>query len=240
MELFYSHQVEDGFMRLSVEESAHCCRVLRHHVGDLIQVIDGQGNMYDCRLTCDDPRATEGEVEEVHEGWGLHPYHLTMAVCPTKNIDRFEWFAEKSVELGVDCIQPVIGEHSERKVIKTERIRSIVLSATKQSLKGALPEVNDCMSVKEFIRSTSNNSEALKLIAHCMETDNQRFGIHELLGAYKGQEIIILIGPEGDFSPAEVQEAIEAGYKPVHLGPSRLRTETAAVTAVAAVYFNYL
>lgn len=239
MEIFYAYDVGAGMARLSAEESAHCCRVLRRRTGDVIQVIDGAGTMYDCRLTDDNPRGAEAEILQRHEGWGSHRYDLTMAVCPTKNSDRYEWFVEKAVELGVDCIQPVIGDHSERKVLRTDRVRGIVLSATKQSLKATVPTVCEPMPVKEFIAS-QKDSKSLKLIAYCFEGEQERISITEALSSFEGESVVVMIGPEGDFSPEEAAAAIEAGFVPVHLGDSRLRTETAAVTAVSAVYFKYI
>jgi 16S rRNA (uracil1498-N3)-methyltransferase len=172
-------------------------------------------------------------------GWGSHPYHLTLAVCPTKNNDRYEWFAEKATELGVDRIVPVIGDRSERKVFKTDRLRKIVLSATKQSLKARLPQVEEPTGVKEFIAHA--DPDALRLIAYCFEDEGHpRISIKEALSAFAGDRVEILIGPEGDFSPEEARLALDSGFVPVHLGASRLRTETAAVTAAEAVYFKYL
>ena len=161
-------------------------------------------------------------------GFGSHPYHLTMGVCPTKNADRFEWFAEKATEIGVDVIAPVIGDHSERKVFKTDRIKRLVLSA--------LPEVAEPVSVKEFIETA--DADALRIICYCFEGETERISIKDVLAASDKEKIYVLIGPEGDFSPAEVSLALERGWKPVHLGDSRLRTETAALTATAAVYFS--
>ena len=176
------------------------------------------------------------------ENWGSHPYNLHMAVCPTKNNDRYEWFAEKACEIGLDEVSPVIGEHSERRVFKTARIEKILVSAAKQSLKGAVPVVNEPVPVKEFIRDCSSASESsLKLIAYCFEDETvPRRSIKEVLQTYEGQDIVVLIGPEGDFSHEEAELAIANGFIPVHLGDSRLRTETAALTAVAAAYFRYM
>jgi 16S rRNA (uracil1498-N3)-methyltransferase len=162
-----------------------------------------------------------------------------MAVCPTKNNDRFEWFVEKATELGVDVISPLIGERSERKVFKSERSRKIVLSAMKQSLKSSLPGVSDPVGVKEFITGCT---AGIKMICYCFEDqDIPRKSVTEVLaGAPEGCSIAVMIGPEGDFSPQEAELALAHGFIPVHLGPSRLRTETAAVTAVAAVYLHFL
>ena len=182
-------------------------------------------------------------VLSAEKEWGSHPYRLHMAVCPTKNNDRYEWFAEKACEIGMDEVSPVIGEHSERRIFKTARIEKILVSASKQSLKGAVPAVNEPVSVKEFIEtySTPDHADVLKLIAYCFEDENTpRRSIKEVLNGYNGSEIVILIGPEGDFSRAEAELAMAKGFIPVHLGESRLRTETAALTAVSAVYFHHL
>ncbi len=288
MELFYSNDISGGFVRLDEEESGHCVRVLRHRAGDEIRVIDGRGTLLQCRITADRPKAVEAEVISRIGEWNAHPYRLTMAVCPTKNIDRYEWFAEKATEIGVDAIVPVIGEHSERRVVKTPRLEKIVLSAAKQSLKATLPEIVEPVSVKDFILtgvaassdvpgSLSKNVPAdagveasevpLRLIACCFEdADHPRCSVREALvewlranfsalaeagvAAYEENtaarggrlsdgdipEVTILIGPEGDFSEDELRMAIELGYIPVHLGPSRLRTETAALLCVEEVY----
>ena len=236
MEIFYAYRIDGGCCYLDAEESGHCVRVLRHREGDTVSVIDGEGTMYSCVLTEASPKEAVARIEESHPGWGGHDYILNMAVCPTKNADRYEWFAEKATEVGVDCIIPVIGERSERRVFKTERLRRLLLSAAKQSLKSRIPEVAEPVSVREFIKTAP---EGLKLIAYCFEGEQKRISIQEALQSYKGSgEISVLIGPEGDFSPEEAAEALAAGFIPVHLGASRLRTETAALTAVMAVYLR--
>jgi len=246
MELFYSRDIEGGICRLDQDESGHCVKVLRHRAGDEISVIDGCGTLYRCRITSDSPKGVEAMVLSSEEGWGGHPYRLHMAVCPTKNNDRYEWFAEKACEIGMDEVSPVIGEHSERRVFKTARIEKILVSAAKQSLKAAVPVVNEPVSVREFIETYgSTDPDAvptpLRLIAYCFEDENvPRRSIKEVLAGYEGSEIIVLIGPEGDFSRAEAELALARGFVPVHLGASRLRTETAALTAVSAVYFRHM
>lgn len=244
MELFYTKDITDGICRLSEEESAHCVRVLRHRSGDHINVIDGQGTFYDCTIIDASPKSVTASVDAIQECWGAHDYHLTMAVCPTKNIDRYEWFAEKATEIGIDTIVPLIGEHSERKIVKTERVRKILLSATKQSLKGSIPQICETLSVFDYIQSVKDSS-ALKLIAYCFEDDTSpRASIKAVLDKYysdgPSRDIIIMIGPEGDFSRKEAECALECGFIPIHLGESRLRTETAALTAVQAVYLQYM
>lgn len=236
MEIFYSKQVSGGICRLDEEESGHCVKVLRHRESDEIFVIDGEGTLYTCRIIDASPKAAEAQILREEPDWGAHPYWLQMAVCPTKNLDRYEWFAEKATELGIDEIVPVIGEHSERKVFKTERLRRILLSASKQSLKGAIPEVAEPLSVRQFIESA--DPDALRLICCCFEGEVPRRSVNDVLKETGADRIIVLIGPEGDFSRDEAALAIEKGFIPVHLGPSRLRTETAALTAVEAVYLN--
>ncbi len=277
MELFYAHKVDGGFAYLDAEESAHCVRVLRHRVGDEISVIDGSGSLMHCVLSDDSPKEAAARVVSQKGGWGAHPYYLRMAVCPTKNIDRYEWFVEKSVELGVDEIVPVIGEHSERRTLRLDRLQRIAVSAAKQSLKGAVPVIAEPLSVAEFVRGEAgglplpDGSGEIRLIAYCSDDVVPRGSIMDALAEAlpsaaekrlvrapeKGaryqhspavetlahasagaSRVTVLIGPEGDFSQEEVRAALDAGFIPVHLGPSRLRTETAALTAVQAVYLT--
>ena len=232
MELFFADDIQETRVRLDAEESAHCVRVLRHRPGDEISVIDGVGTLYRCALEIADAKGAEARILERTPGFGAHPYHLTMAVCPTKNIDRFEWFVEKATEIGVDVIAPVIGERSERKVLKTERLKRLALSATKQSLKAAIPQIAEPQSVRDFIAAAP--ADSLKLICYCFD-DVPRLPVTNVLNP-DIKDILILIGPEGDFSPEEAALAREKGWIPVSLGDSRLRTETAAVVAATAVY----
>ena len=160
MELFYAYEVNGRYCRLDAEESGHCVRVLRHRAGDPVDVIDGQGTLFHCRLTQDSPKGAEAEILSQQADWGSHPYRLTLGCCPTKNNDRFEWFVEKATELGVDRIVPLIGEHSERKVYKTERALRIALSATKQSLKARIPEIAEPLSVKDFLCHSERSEES--------------------------------------------------------------------------------
>lgn len=244
MELFYSNDIQGGICRLDQDESGHCIRVLRHHSGDTISVIDGEGTLHQCRITCDSHKGVEAAVISSENGWGSHPYRLHLAVCPTKNNDRYEWFAEKACEMGFDELTPVIGDHSERRILKTPRIEKILISASKQSLKAAVPQVNEPVSVRDFIKANAAPSKEdgiLRLIAWCFESEDAvRRSIREVLDGYDGKDIIILIGPEGDFSREEGELAVSCGFVPIHLGNSRLRTETAAVTAAAGVYFRYM
>lgn len=247
MEIFYSKEFNGEICLLGQEESNHCVKVMRHRCGDEISVMDGCGTLYRCRILSDSPKQVQALILGSMEGWGSRPYRLHLAVAPTKNSDRYEWFVEKACELGVDRITPVIGEHSERKVFKTARIEKIAVSAAKQSLKAYVPQIDVAVGVSEFISETEAASGAegkekiLKLIACCFEDgNNPRRSIKEVLDNSGCNDIIVLIGPEGDFSVREVETAVRAGFIPVHLGPSRLRTETAAVTAAEAVYFKYI
>ena len=244
MELFYSQEIEGGICRLDHDESGHCIKVLRHRAGDEISVIDGRGTLYKCRITSDSHKGVEAIVVDSVADWGSHPYRLHLAVCPTKNNDRFEWFAEKACEMGFDELSPVIGDHSERRVLKTARVEKILVSAAKQSLKAAVPVVNEPISVKEFISGFQNeasDSTPLKLIAYCFDDERvPRRSIKEVLDGFEGTDVIVMIGPEGDFSREEAELALQAGFIPVHLGASRLRTETAALAATASIYFRYM
>ena len=245
MELFYSQDIAGGLCRLDQDESGHCVKVLRHRNGDDISVIDGCGTLHRCRIISDSPKGVEAAILSSEKDWGGHPYRLHMAVCPTKNNDRYEWFAEKACEMGFDELSPVIGEHSERKVLKTARVEKILVSAAKQSLKATVPAVNEPVQVAEFINAWGQQADEegkpLRLIAYCFEDENiPRRNIKEVLESYEGTDIIIMIGPEGDFSHDEARLALESGFIPVSLGESRLRTETAALAAVAAAYFRYM
>ena len=242
MELFYAYEVSGSVALMDAEESNHCVKVLRHRVGEEIDVIDGEGTLYHCRITDDNPKHAEATVLSSQEDWHSRPYHLTLGCCPTKNNDRFEWFVEKATEIGVDRIVPLIGDRSERKVYKTERAKKIALSATKQSLKARIPVIEEPVTVKEFLREEIpyQVGDDVKMIAYCFEGDQKRVSIMDVLREIQARNITILIGPEGDFSPEEAKLAVENGYIPIHLGPSRLRTETAAVTAAEAVYLLLL
>lgn len=240
MELFYSPAISEGETTLSSEESNHCIKVLRHKEGDTIHIIDGGGTLYECEITDANPKSLGFNILSRTENYGTHPYRLVMAVAPPKNIDRFEWFAEKATEIGLDEITPLFGEFSERKVFKPERVERIIVSAAKQSHKGAVPMLNEAVRVKDFIEQTKD-ADALKMICWCGDAGSLgsvKTPITEILDSYKGNNIIVMIGPEGDFSTGEVEQAVAAGWKITSLGESRLRIETAALTAVAAVYLK--
>lgn len=247
MEVFYSDDIRDGRIRLSPEESAHCVKVLRHRVGDEVYVSGGDGNLYRCSVEEADSRAAVVRVLSVEGGFGTHPYRLWMAVAPTKNIDRFEWFTEKATEMGVDRITPLLCDHSERRVYNHDRGRRVIVAAAKQSLKGAVPQLDELTPFKSLIEETvSSRFSGKKFIAYC-DSDiaaglNTRVPLAEAVDAVRGSsgepEALFLIGPEGDFSAEEISAALAAGFIPLSLGPSRLRTETAAVLCSAALYMS--
>jgi 16S rRNA (uracil1498-N3)-methyltransferase len=223
MALFYVPDIAERW-ELSEEEAAHALRVLRLTVGDELDITDGKGNLYRSVISSVAGKHCYVEAKEVvpvPKGWNGK---IHIAVAPTKNMDRIEWFAEKATEIGLDTITFLNCRFSERKVVKNERVERIVVSAMKQSLKYSKPEVEEMVDFKKFI-SVERPGE--KYIAHCY--DGERRLLKELHVA--GDDATILIGPEGDFSPEEVKMAMEAGYKPVSLGNSRLRTETAALVA---------
>lgn len=255
MELFYSRDIAQGGTVLPADESNHCVRVLRHRAGDRINVVDGTGNRYLCQIEEADPRGVRFRILERQEGFGSHPYRLQMAVAPPKNIDRFEWFAEKATEIGVDIITPLFGENSERKVFKPERVERILVSAAKQSHKGAIPSLEPAVTVREFL-SAHADDDALRCICYCDDTASlgvEKRPLTEVLReAFQSgsagiaaadtpaaRPVILMIGPEGDFSRGEIAQAVDSGWLPVSLGESRLRIETAAIAATAAVYFAF-
>lgn len=242
MELFYADRVADGLFELRDDEFRHCCKVLRHKAGDTVFVIDGSGDLFECVVDGVYSSRAELSVRSVTENFGSHAYSLCAAVAPTKNSDRYEWFLEKAVEMGLDRCVPLVCEHSERRSVKAERLERVALSAAKQSLKGKVPEISPETGFRDFVSSMSRFS-GVKAIAYCGD-EYPKVPFHDLLcgkssasaNADVSEGVVFLIGPEGDFSSEEVAAAVEAGFVPVTLGSSRLRTETAAVLSVAAVY----
>lgn len=245
MELFYTNNIVDNRAILSVQESIHCTRVLRHRPGDTINFTDGKGYLYSGKLL--DKKGKEVAIEILSQEKGLDSrhYYLHMAVALTKNIDRFEWFLEKAVEVGVDRVTPLICDHSERRVFKYERAERVILSAAKQSLKTLFPILDHATKALDFIESNFNSdnlnySNILKIMGHCR--DGEKETITSILNAAKLDKpsIVIMIGPEGDFSVEEINLALKNEFRIMNLGNSRMRVETAAVTAVNAAYLNYL
>lgn len=216
-------------LSLDKEESRHVVKVLRKKEGDQLFITNGLGQLFTVEITlATDHKCLVKIVDVTHSE--PKPYQLHLAVAPTKMNDRYEWFLEKATEIGIDQITPVFCAHSERKQINHERMEKILISALKQSNQYTLPRLNPSISFKDFIQLKNND---LKLIAHCEESD--RKSLKSTL--QPGQNVTILIGPEGDFSPAEIDAALGAGFIPVTLGANRLRTETAAVVACHSVVF---
>lgn len=230
MQLFYTPDFVTDTYTLSEEESAHCVKVLRAVAGDSLRFTDGRGTLITARVEIADKRATVVRAVERAADPRPLPYDLTVACAPTKNTDRFEWFVEKAVEVGCGRVVPLCCDRSERRVIKEDRLRKIAVSAMKQSLKCTLTEVDAMTSFDDFIRA--DHGDALLFIAHCDPSDDKRL-LRDMVEPGRG--VVVLIGPEGDFSPEEVERARTAGFRPVSLGESRLRTETAALASVMTV-----
>jgi 16S rRNA (uracil1498-N3)-methyltransferase len=229
MQIFYASYVTEGTAHFSREESGHCLRVLRMRRGDDISFTDGIGNLYEGIITGDDSAAMTASVTSVrHEA--DHRYRLHIAISPVKNDDRLEWFIEKSVETGIDEITPLICSRTEKKRIRKDRLEGLILSAMKQSVRSYLPKLYEPLSFSEFIAGERTGT---RLIA-CCDPGIERIMINSAFNP--GEEVTILIGPEGDFTPEEVAQAMLYGFMPVHLGPNRLRTETAGVLACCSVY----
>jgi len=193
--------------------------------GDVIEVIDGRGNKYSCRITDANQHKTVLEIIGVTKVIPAWDYNVTIAVAPTKNMDRMEWLVEKLTEIGVNRIVPLLCCHSERKEIKTERLERIAVSAMKQSLKAELPVIEPMMPVAQLM---AEQAQGQRFIAYCDRSIPRRLLAKEIEA---GKDFTIMIGPEGDFAPQEIRAAIDAGFIPVTLGDNRLRTETAALTA---------
>jgi 16S rRNA (uracil1498-N3)-methyltransferase len=226
MQLFYLEHPEKEII-LSAEESKHATKVLRKKEGDILNFTDGKGAFYKAEITVADTRKCRLEIVSTEQKPKQHNYHLHIAIAPTKNMDRYEWFLEKATEIGIDEITPIICSHSERKILKTERCNRILLSAMKQSLKFHLPKLNEAITLKDFLKQDFKGN---KYIAHCEDGEKTELRTQE-----KAAKSIILIGPEGDFSPNEIEMALQNQFKAVSLGISRLRTETAGLVAVNTI-----
>jgi|SRR5690606_17793328 16S rRNA (uracil1498-N3)-methyltransferase len=229
MHLFYTPTIEPHYREfmLSEDESKHAIRVLRLAAGDEIYLVDGVGGWYTAKILDPHPKRTTLSILQVEQDYEKPSYYLHVVVAPTKNMDRMEWFLEKATEIGIQEVTPIISDHSERKDVKLERLNKVVVSAMKQSLKAYLPKINPAISLSQFFEQTKVEEYSTKAIAHCAEGEKQYLaGICSSTGKY-----LILIGPEGDFSETEIEQALSLGYQPVSLGNSRLRTETAALAS---------
>lgn len=231
MQLFYNPDIDEETTQISFtkDESRHIVKVLRKSIGDQLQITNGKGWLFIAEITSADIKNCVATIlSKAFEPSRNYKVHL--AVAPTKMNDRYEWFLEKATEIGVDTITPIICVHSERKVIKNDRFEKIIQSAMKQSLHYYMPDLKEAVSFNDFISQAFSGQ---KFIAHCEETE--RASLKNTL--QPNADVLILIGPEGDFSSNEINVAIASGYKPVTLGNTRLRTETAAIVACHSVAF---
>lgn len=227
---FYAPDIENDSV-LPESESLHCCRVLRMRSGDEINVVDGKGNAYLCRIVKDHPKAAEVEIiSKLPDEVAAVSTSITLAIAPTKNSDRIEWLAEKAVEIGVDKLVFLQCHNSVRKTINADRIKKVMISAMKQSLHSKLPELVALIQLKDFVNSDLSDA---RFVGYCDEKIERL----EFVKNYDGKEdITILIGPEGDFTSEEIEMLLDKDYKPVTFGPMRLRTETAALYALCATH----
>lgn len=235
MHLFYTPDIqpEHTAFILNEEESKHAIRVLRLSAGQQVQLVDGNGGYYTAVITDAHPKRTVLEISGVSMAHGKRPYYLHIAIAPTKNIDRVEWFLEKATEVGVDEVTPIICDHSERTAVKPERLRKVVVAAMKQSQRAYLPKVNPATSFADFVKAEVSGK---RFIAHC--ADGEKRSLSHLL--QPGEPAVVLIGPEGDFSPAEIDIAIRKDFVPITFGRARLRTETAALMACVEMHLLHV
>jgi 16S rRNA (uracil1498-N3)-methyltransferase len=231
MHIFYTPELSERQYTLDETESKHCVRVLRLEKGDQIILVDGRGGYFTAEITDPNPKRCSVKIIRSELNFGLRKFQVHVAIAPTKNIERIEWFLEKATEIGLDRVTPLLCRYSERKEIKPERLEKVMVSAMKQSLKAYLPQLDELTKFKDLI---SQPFDGQKFIAHCEE--QHRDLLKDLV--IPTQNYLILIGPEGDFSSEEIEMALDAGFRPVSLGDSRLRTETAGL--VACHTFNLL
>ena len=230
MQLFFSKNIKNGIAQLDEVEARHAVQVLRRKVGDAMQLTDGLGNLYEGTIIEVGKKSCLIGINSTVAAYNEQLFKLHIAIAPTKNIDRFEWFLEKATEIGIDEITPLICKRSEREVIKWERLNGVLLSAMKQSLKAYLPKLNEAIDFQKFMKRDFSQSQ--NFMGHCIEDMEKQL----LSTQYKkGQNSVILIGPEGDFTEGEVAQALSLTFEAVSLGNSRLRTETAGVVACHTV-----
>lgn len=231
MQLFYNPEINNTTtdFSFSKEESKHIVKVLRKDSGDILDITNGKGWLFKAQITI--PNIKKCVVKIISKTkQPIKNYKVHLAVAPTKMNDRYEWFLEKATEIGIDEITPIICDNSERKFIKPERLKKIIISAMKQSLKVHLPRLNEMVTLSEFLKQKQTQG---KYIAHCVENEKQLMKDVLLPKEYS----TILIGPEGDFSFSEIEKSLQKGYTAISLGKARLRTETAALVSVMNVSF---
>jgi len=232
MHIFYTPDITQNTYTLNEEESKHCVRVLRLSTGTIINLVDGVGGFYTAEIIADHPKKVVLSILHTEQEYKKRNHYLHIAVAPTKNIDRLEWFLEKATELGIDEVTPIITDRSERRIVKDDRLNKVITSAVKQSIKAYHPKLNEATTFNDFLKQPF---EGEQLIAHCIDNTEKKF-ISDLVIPF--QKYLVLIGPEGDFTPEEVDLALSKGFKPLTLGENRLRTETAALAACFEI--NYL
>ncbi|MCR4619376.1 MAG: 16S rRNA (uracil(1498)-N(3))-methyltransferase [Paludibacteraceae bacterium] len=230
--IFYTPEIDREAIRhvLSEPESQHAIRVLRLKSGEKVTLVDGKGSAYECMIVNPHQKRCEVEVINRLDGVGKRDYRVHIAIAPTKLNERTEWFLEKATEIGIDEVTPILSQHSERKELKLERMDKIIVAAMKQSQKAYKPILNEMMSFTDFLKK-NEDVKAQKFIAHCHQGEKMK-----LKEAKTCSDVIVMIGPEGDFSEEEVESAIRCGYKACTLGDSRLRTETAALVACHTIH----
>ena len=232
MHVFYTPDITSNEYTLNEEESRHCNKVLRLNLGDQVFLVDGNGGFYEAEISLAGKKLVTLKVTNAQQEYQKRNHHLHIAVAPTKNIDRLEWFLEKATELGIDEITPIICERSERKIVKEDRLFKVITAAVKQSLQAYHPILNPAISLSDFLKK---EQEGMKMVAHCVAGEPRRY-ISELVQPHG--RYTILIGPEGDFSPNEIASTLDRGFQPLTLGNTRLRTETAALAVCFEV--NYI
>ncbi|MEJ7779333.1 MAG: 16S rRNA (uracil(1498)-N(3))-methyltransferase [Daejeonella sp.] len=230
MHIFYTPDILTDTYYLNEEESKHSIKVLRLQQGSTLQLVDGKGGLYEAVICDPHPKSCKLEILSVQREYGKRNHRLHIAVAPTKNIERMEWLLEKATEIGIDEITPIICDRSERRDLKVERLNKVITSAVKQSIKAYHPKLNEPQRFKDFIR---NASGSYKYIAHCIESEKATLKDSIKLNS----DYLVLIGPEGDFTPLEIDDALKANFLPLTLGNSRLRTETAALAACFEINF---
>jgi len=230
VQLFYNNLLDKNSKEILFDkiESKHIVRVLRKKENDILDITNGNGLLFKAKITLANDKRCVAEIIQVKEKDKLWDYYLHIAIAPTKNNDRLEWFLEKATEIGIDEITPIICQNSERKIVKQERLEKIIQSAMKQSLKFTLPKLNEPIKFNDFI---NQDFKGKTCIAHC--EDDEKTLLKTIVNTK--EKITILIGPEGDFSTQEIKKALSKNITPISLGESRLRTETAGLVAVQTV-----
>ena len=230
MQLFYNKNLhkESTSLTFDKEESRHIVSVLRKKEGDILMITNGDSLLFTAKIIAVNNKRCQVQIIAVTEKESSRKYNLSIAIAPTKSNDRLEWFLEKATEIGVDNIHPILCKHSERKIIKNERLNKVLLTAMKQSLQFKLPVLKELTLFQKFI---SKEFKGQKFIATCQESSTKTLQSH----IKKAEDVLVMIGPEGGFSTNEIEEALENNFIPVSLGTTRLRTETAGIVAVHTV-----